>query len=278
LYALYLDGSGTHGGSPVFVLAGVAVHEHDACHLQQRFSNVLNKLPGTPDPRDYELHAAEIKSPSRQRTGGGRKSNRPPSIWESVPARVRFDILRGGFRALETYGCVQDQCPCTYFGAVVERSYKDYEERAWEEVLHRFDEMLERQARASGTHERGIIIHDRDATEKRVQNWTDKWRMISGRIGVLTHMIDVPLFADSRASRLLQAADFVAWALWRYYGLPTADDMWIAPLWSHFDSAGGTMHGLIHVSRNFNARRNPCVCPACNSRRALASATTTLVP
>jgi hypothetical protein len=163
---------------------------------------------------------------------------------------------------MHSYNCINAQYPCGYFGAVVERSYSDYEERAWEEVLHRFDEMLERQAHETGEHQRGVVIHDQDATEDRVQSWADKCRMLSGRIGVLTHMIDVPFFADSRSSRLLQAADFVAWALWRYYGLPRRDARWRDPLWGTFDNADGTMHGLVHVSRQFGG----CQCPPCASR------------
>jgi hypothetical protein len=264
LYALYLDGSGTHGGSPVYILAGMAVHEQDAYHLQQRFGSVLSRLPGAVDPRDYELHAAEIKSPMRHRRGRGRTHLRPPNIWESVPGNVRFGILHAGYRALATYACLDPRYPCALFGAVVERSYRDYEERAWEEVLHRFDELLERQARATGEHQRGVVIHDRDAAERRAQRWADKWRLIAGRIGVLTHMIDVPFFSDSRASRLLQCADFVSYALWRYYGMPQADDRWIKDLWARFDTEGTVMHGLVHVTRGYPAR---CDCPACVSRR-----------
>jgi uncharacterized protein DUF3800 len=256
LYSLYLDGSGTHGSSPVFILAGVAVHEQDAYHLQQRFASVLDRLPAGSDPRDYELHASEIKSPTRVRN----------SAWQGVPDRARFAILRAGYRGLATYDCIDSNYPCAYFGAVVERSYGDYEERAWEEVLHKFDEMLTRQGRESAEHQRGIVIHDRSVTERRVQNWADRWRLMAGRIGVLTHMTDVPFFADSKASRLLQAADFIAFALWRYYGLPVPDDRWISPLWSHFDSAEGKMHGLIHVTRGF--RQSRCECPPCQSRLA----------
>jgi len=108
------------------------------------------------------------------------------------------------------------------------------------------------------------VIHDRSATERRVQSWADRWRLIESRIGVLTHLVDVPFFADSQASRLLQAADFVAWSLWRYYGLMSADERWIKPLWSHFDQADGKMHGLVHVSRGFQAGQ--CACPPCTSR------------
>jgi hypothetical protein len=254
MYSLYLDASGTHGSSPIYILAGVAIHEQDAYHLQQRFAAPLARIRGR-DPRDFELHATELLHPRV-----------PTSIWQTVPAATRFSVLRASFRALESYDCMDEEQSPAYFGAVVERSYTDYEERAWEEVLHRFDEMLTRRGHAAGQHQRGIVIHDRSITERRVQNWADRWRMLEGRIGVLTHLSDVPFFADSRASRLLQAADFIAWALWRYYGLLSPDDRSIKPLWSHFDQDGGKMHGLIHVTRSFPHGR--CECPPCVSRAA----------
>lgn len=254
MYSLYLDGSGTHGGSPVFILAGVAVHEQDAYHLQQRFEAPLGALPSGRDPRDFELHAAEMKNPNASKG----------SRWQGVPWPIRRRILNNSYRALRSYQCIDAANPCVFFGAVVERSYRDYEERAWEEVLHKFDEMLGRQGKLAGEHQRGIVIHDRSSTERQVQNWADKWRQLSGRIGTLTHMTDVPFFSDSRASRLLQAADFVAWALWRYYGVRDRDDRWMKPLWNHFDSEGGKMHGLIHVSRSY--RQGQCDCPPCKAR------------
>lgn len=254
MYSLYLDGSGTHGGSPVFILAGVAVHEQDAYHLQQRFEAPLGDLPSGSDPRDFELHAAEIKSPTRV-------ANSP---WQHVDWPTRRRILQGSYRALRSYTCMDPTYPCSFFGAVVERSYRDYEERAWEEVLHKFDEMLEGQAKSTGQHQRGIVIHDRSSTERQVQNWADKWRQLSGRIGTLTHMTDVPFFSDSRASRLLQAADFVAWALWRYYGVRDRDEQWIKSLWDHFKSPDDKMHGLIHVSRGYKSGQ--CECLPCKSR------------
>jgi hypothetical protein len=42
------------------------------------------------------------------------------------------------------------------FGAVIDGSYRDREQHAYEEVMHKFDEMLARQARDAGVHERGI--------------------------------------------------------------------------------------------------------------------------
>jgi len=36
LYLCFIDESGTHGGSPVLVVGGIAIREEDAWHLQQR--------------------------------------------------------------------------------------------------------------------------------------------------------------------------------------------------------------------------------------------------
>ena len=153
--------------------------------------------------------------------------------------------------------------PVALFGAVVDRRFPDHEKRAYEEVLHKFDEMLTRQGYALRHHEAGIVIHDRRLLiERDIQQQTERWRHVAGRIGTLTHLADVPFFADSRASRLIQASDFVAWALWRFYG-PQRDDRWIRSLWSKFDADKGIMHGLIHVSRDFHT----CTCPPCMSRR-----------
>jgi hypothetical protein len=261
VYLLYLDESGTHGGSPVFVLAGVAVHEQDAWHFQQRLDGVLaTHLPRGLNPLAFELHAADIKSPRRAIPG-----RRGASEWVSISGDVRFRVLRAVRSAIGSYGPLDPQYPFALFGAVVDRaSYADYEERAYEEVLNKFDELLTRQARASGVHQRGIVVHDKAVLERDVQDRADMWRHMRGRIGRLTHLADVPLFADSRASRLIQASDYVAWALWRHYVIGSADE-WSRDLWPRVDSVGGVMHGLIHVTPAFRAG---CACRPCASRRA----------
>ena len=110
--------------------------------------------------------------------------------------------------------------------------------------------MLTRRFHETNVRERGIVIHDRNSGERTVQGWADHWRILSGRIGVLHNLVDVPMFSDSRSSRLLQAADLVCWALWRYYGLERPDEQWIRPLWPGFDGHEGVMHGLVHVTRS----------------------------
>jgi Protein of unknown function (DUF3800) len=259
VYLLFLDESGTHEDSPVSIVAGIAVHEQDAWRLQNRLSAVLERgLPKHLDALDFELHAAEIKSPYSRK--------RKPSPWESIPYPKRMAILDAAYRSLTSYQPADPTLPLVLFGAVVDADYADKVERGYEEVLHKFYEMLTRQAHEQGRqHERGLALHDEAVVEGDLQAWTSKWRHTAGRIGVLTHLADVPVFADSKASRLIQAADLVAWALWRYYGLAQANDYWVRRFWPKFDNDRGVMHGLIRVTREFKAGR--CECPPCASRK-----------
>jgi hypothetical protein len=158
MYLLYLDESGTHAGSPAYLLGGIAVHEHDMYHLQQRLETMLQaKLPPGFASIDFELHGAEIKSPT---------SRKYPSPWAQFDYPFRLDVLRGAYSAIGGYACVDARYPVALFGAVVERSYRDHKQRAYEEVLHRFDEMLGRQARVTGTAQRGVVVHDESTIEK----------------------------------------------------------------------------------------------------------------
>jgi hypothetical protein len=263
MYLLYLDESGTHAGSPAYLLGGIAVHEADVYHLQQRLDTMLGaKLPAGRAAIDFELHGAEIKSPTMRKR---------PSPWAQFDYGLRLDVLRGAYSAISGYTCVDPRYPCVLFGAVVDRHYRDHKQRAYEEILHRFDDMLGRDTHATG-HGTGIVIHDESNIERNLQAWTQRWREVAGRIpSTLKHIVDVPLFADSRASRMIQAADLVTFALWRYYGLKSSDTTWIDYLWPRFDAVDARMHGIVHVNPAF--RTGKCGCPPCRARIAPARTT-----
>jgi hypothetical protein len=165
--------------------------------------------------------------------------------------------------------------PLTYFGAVIDKAKipdrKKREEHAYELVLNKFDDMLGRINRDHDARQRGLVIHDqrvvagggRAWTDERViQEWTRDWREVAGRLGRLREFADVPLFADSKATRLIQAADLIAFALWRHYG--ANDPSALIPLLPRFDHVDQVMHGLIHVSRDYAVKT--CPCPPCRNR------------
>jgi hypothetical protein len=89
----------------------------------------------------------------------------------------------------------------------------------------------------------GLVIHDqRLVIENDIRQWTKDWREAAGKIGKLEAFAHGPLFADSRGTRLLQAADLVAYALWRQYS--GGDNRYAKPLWDLFDGADGLLHGV----------------------------------
>lgn len=94
-----------------------------------------------------------------------------------------------------------------------------------------------------------MIVHDEHQVEADLQLWTADWQQVVSRIGRLHNILHVPLFTDSRSSRLLQAADFIAFALWRHYGL--SEEKWLNQLLPHFDHVGDARHGIIHVHPAF---------------------------
>jgi hypothetical protein len=67
MYLLFADESGTHGGSPVFVVGGLAVHEHDAQNLQRSLAAAVEPYAQTArlSAEDLELHAAVMRNAER---------------------------------------------------------------------------------------------------------------------------------------------------------------------------------------------------------------------
>ncbi len=67
---------------------------------------------------------------------------------------------------------------------------------------------------------------------------------------------------DSRASRLVQLADHVAYAVFRYY--ERNDDSYLKRILDKFDKEGEKLHGLVHMQ----TASPDCKCPACASRES----------
>lgn len=268
VYVLALDESGTHYDAPVLLIAGLAVHEADVRAVERALHAVLVRHLGPLglDPYRHELHAKELRTPSRG------KPARPPyprsrdSEWLAVPAGVRLGVLADTYEAIRTVTPADPLLPPRVFGAIVDRKHRRYgpapkaEQYAYDHVLHRFDEMLTRISRAGGRPERGLVVHDRRVEhERRVQDWAALWQRTGAR---LDSLVQLPIFTDSRASRLVQAADFVSYALWRHYQT-TSDPNHAKGLWDLVDTNGkGELSGVIHVT----ARHDKCPCPPCLSR------------
>ena len=131
-----------------------------------------------------------------------------------------------------------------------------------EQVCVRFDAFLKRRYQEHGDAQRGLVIVSEGRFHTRARLWVEQFRQLGTQWGGLHNFCDIPYFAQARETRLLQAADFVAHAVWRYY--EHGDKELLSTILERFDETGGTMRGLIHWADSWKV----CGCPACASRGA----------
>jgi len=112
---------------------------------------------------------------------------------------------------------------------------------AFEQLASRFDQYLMRLYRKNDT-QRGIIIFDKTTYESTIQALATDFRTIGHSWGIIRNFSEVPLFLDSKASRLIQLADLVAYSIFRRY--ERGDERFYSIIESRFDSEGGVVHGL----------------------------------
>lgn len=269
MYILFVDESGTHGGSHSFILGGLAVHEDDAQNLQTQVDTMISARLGRipPNLEEYELHASEMRNAKKPRDENARQA----SIWASVDRNVRHELLDDAYKLIASFQPSNDKLPLATFGVVVDSKFrsddtKDRREHfAYEVLLNKFDVMLKETRVEQGLPNRGLVVHDRRVVvERDIQAWTSGWRRSAGNVGQLRNLADVPLFADSRATRLLQLADLVAYALFRQYSPSTESDRGFETIYPSFHRVKDTMHGCVHFTPSFG--QGSCDCDPCAGR------------
>lgn len=243
MHLLYLDDSGSVGNAEDthIILAGVAVFERQPHWFSVSLDRVAERL--WPDnPKGLEFRGADIY--------GGKKQ------WRGIGRDARLEAYRDALRILAQSNHVR------LFGAAIHKasvSPEDPMELAFEHVSSRFDRFLGRLHKAGDT-QRGLIVLDESSYETSLQSLAHEFRTEGHRWGQLYNLSDVPLFVNSKATRMIQYADMVAYALRRYY--TKGDASLFDIIASRFDATGGVLHGLVHHL----APEHACNCFACRSR------------
>jgi len=75
-----------------------------------------------------------------------------------------------------------------------------------------------------------------------LQSLATDFRTIGHKWGVLRNLSEVPLSLNYQASRLIQLADIIAYAIYRNF--ESGDDRFYSIIKDRFDSEGGITHGL----------------------------------
>jgi hypothetical protein len=251
MHLLYLDDSGSapNQAERCFVLGGLSIFEAQA----DWFTRELDKLATTIDstsPWSIEFHASEIFS--RRRAPWNRMSKQEA---QGVLKAV-LQIIAGSYDTARVFACAVEKSSL--------QAGVDPVELAFEDLCSRFDMYLST-LRAQGDRQRGLLILDKTTRESSLQRLAADFRRLGTQWGSAIHNIaDIPFFVDSRASRLTQCADAIAYAVFRRFN--SGDTQYFDLIAGRlYASEDGVIHGLSHKTQASIALH--CMCPACLSRR-----------
>jgi hypothetical protein len=246
MHLLYLDDAGSvpNKDEKYLVLGGISVFEAQADFITRELDKLAQSIDPS-DPDSVEFHASEVFA-------------RREAPWQ----RMSKDEARGVIRAVLQVLAKSYESARAFACAIHKDSYPSADplELAFEDLCSRFDLYLSR-LRAEGDRQRGLLILDKSSYETTLQRMARGFRILGTKWGVIKNLADIPLFVDSRASRLIQMADNVAYAVFRRYN--SGDTQYFDIIAAKFDQADGVLHGLAH-KQSYNP---DCMCPACMSRR-----------
>lgn len=226
MHLLYVDESGaiTDPNQSYFVLAGFSIFERQGYWLSNQLDAIAARF-NPADPASIELHGNPML------VGKGR--------WRGYPKADREQAIEDILRIFAT-----SHPSNRLFASVVKKavvSPHDPVEVAFEQLASRFDQYLMRLHR-SGDTQRGLIVFDKSTYETTIQALARDFRTLGHSWGVIRNFAEVPLFLDSKASRLTQLADIIAYAIYRHY--ERTDSRFFSIIQERFDAEGGVIHGL----------------------------------
>jgi hypothetical protein len=248
MWLLYLDDSGSaqNANEDYLVLGGISVFERRVYFVGQELDSLASRF-NEANPEAVEFHASEIF--------GGRTEPWKQLRNQADRKKVLLDVL--AVLSQDRFGT------CAFACAVHKPSFPndDPMQLAFEQLCNRFDRLLKRKNLDNHEQQRGMIIFDESAHETAIQALARSFRTVGTRWGVTRNIAEVPMFINSKASRCIQLADHVAYAVFRRY--QGKDTSYLDSVLPKFDADQGIIHGLVH-KQTYNLN---CMCPACMCRR-----------
>ncbi|MEQ9425587.1 MAG: DUF3800 domain-containing protein [Cyclobacteriaceae bacterium] len=247
MHLLYLDDSGSikNKSEDYIVLGGISIFESQAYFL----SNELDQLAQTIDPKkfnDIEFHASEIFS---RRSWPWKEMKKDEAIGV---IKAVLKIVSDSYNSTNLFAC-----------AIHKDSYPPQDEAmnvAFEDLCQRFDFYLSN-LNSSGERQKGLLILDESSHETTLQNLANNFRQIGTQWGNIRNLADTPFFVNSKASRMIQIADHIAYSVFRRYN--QGDAQYFDIISHRFYENDNVLHGLAHKQKI----KRKCMCPACTSRR-----------
>jgi len=134
-------------------------------------------------------------------------------------------------------------------------------EKAFEQLVSRFDSYLQITSTGQDSVNMGLLIHDHNQTvAKKLRELMLRFHKSGTAWREIKHIIETPLFVDSKLTSMVQVADMCSYALRRY--LENKETELFDRIYSRADRKDGKVVGVRHYTDNTVA----CTCKICSSR------------
>ncbi|NOT42371.1 MAG: DUF3800 domain-containing protein [Alphaproteobacteria bacterium] len=297
MYLCYVDESGTSdlpGNTSHFVLAGIAMpiwHWKDA---DREVETVLKRY----DLHEEELHTAWLvrryveqgkienfealdrvsrrSAVERYRVGEllrlqkkgdskaykqAKKNYKHTAAYVHLTEAERVKVVEEIASVVSNWGFARLFAECidkTHFDQAKARRTVD--EQAFEQVISRFEKYLSRTPQLDGRQNFGIVVHDNNDTTARKHTTLMRRFHTEGTLWTdVDHIIETPMFVDSRLTRMVQVADLCSYALRRF--VENSETTLFRKIFARADRVGARAVG----ARHFTALS--CACEICESHR-----------
>lgn len=249
MYLLYLDESGdanSWNSQQHFVLAGCAVFESAIWRIAEEFDRIEQNYAQHFQQRPVAFHATDLKR--------GKKDFK----WISTP--VLTQMMHDVYDSISSFHFPE----MVLFATVIHRTKAQSEAQVihdtFQDICSRFNILLTRLYNADKPN-KGLLVIDQ-AHKAHYRSLIADFRSSGTRYGQINNIVDIPYFAERYDTRMLQVADFCAYAVFRYY--ERNDRTYFDKLLESFDrtAPGGNPEGLKHIID----RDQSCTCEACSFR------------
>lgn len=296
MYLCYIDESGTPdvpGNTSHFVLAGISLPIWHWSDADREVSRILARY----DLAGQELHTAWLLRPyleqSRisnfaQLSYGARRSKvqraRNAHLLQLQQSRGRhkaYKQARKNYKSTESYvhltydervQLTQDVAECVaqwgfarLFAECINKIHFDpsktgctIEEQAFEQVVSRFEQFMSNTSSVAGQRPRGLLVHDNNETVARKHTALMRRFHSEGTLWTrISHIIETPMFVDSRLTSMVQIADLCAYALRRFVENQETD--LFGRVFQRADRLGSRTVGVRHFAGLW------CTCEICRT-------------
>ncbi len=238
MFFLYVDSSGqtkmnrNSHDSKLYILSGVIVPEKDWKTIEENITTLKKKIFPDLNPERWELHAYEIWNSE--------------GFFANKSMRINFAKKQRIFSNVIDLICNSE---ITLINVVIfKNKMQDWHimdsplKQSWTFLVKNFEHFLKLQ---QNKFNNGLIISDssQKVPESEISEAVQKLTM-NGPLQCAKHVIECPIFMESRLHNLIQLADMIAYIISKHYRCDTQFKNWFERLKLKMYQPNGKLHEL----------------------------------